>query len=137
MWVRSLGWKDPPEEEMATHSSILAWRIPWTEEPDGPQSMGPQKESDTTGCMHTYTYSVWTSPSPRSLTLPAAWYLGMPPAQVANAAVIFGTLSLSSTSNNSSSGPQVDGTAPGGKEFLTTTPSITTETISTTMVSRT
>ena len=32
-WVRSLGWKDPLEEGMATHSSILAWRIPWTEEP--------------------------------------------------------------------------------------------------------
>ena len=32
-WVRSLGWKEPPEKEMATHSSILAWRIPWTEEP--------------------------------------------------------------------------------------------------------
>ena len=32
MWVQSLGWKDPLEEEMATHSSILAWRIPWTEE---------------------------------------------------------------------------------------------------------
>ena len=32
-WVQSLGWKDPLEKEMATHSSILAWRIPWTEEP--------------------------------------------------------------------------------------------------------
>ena len=32
-WVRSLGWEDPLEEEMATHSSTLAWRIPWTEEP--------------------------------------------------------------------------------------------------------
>ena len=35
MWVRSLGPKDPLEEDMATHSSILAWEIPWTEEPDG------------------------------------------------------------------------------------------------------
>ena len=34
-WVRSLGWKDPLGEGMATHSSILAWRIPWTEKPDG------------------------------------------------------------------------------------------------------
>ena len=34
-WVQSLGWEDPLEKEMATHSSILAWRIPWTEEPDG------------------------------------------------------------------------------------------------------
>ena len=37
-WVRSLDWEDPLEEVMATHSSILAWRIPWTEEPDGLQS---------------------------------------------------------------------------------------------------
>ena len=38
--VRSLGWEDPLEKGMATHSSILAWRIPWTEEPGGLQSMG-------------------------------------------------------------------------------------------------
>ena len=37
------GWEDPPEEDMATHSSILAWRIPWTEEPGGLQSMGSQR----------------------------------------------------------------------------------------------
>ena len=42
-WVRSLGWEDPLEKEMATHSSILAWRIPWTEEPGGLQSTGSQK----------------------------------------------------------------------------------------------
>ena len=36
------GWEDPLEKGMATHSSILAWRIPWTEEPGGPQSMGSQ-----------------------------------------------------------------------------------------------
>ena len=41
--VQSLGGKDPLEEEMATRSSILAWRIPWTEEPGGLQSMGPQR----------------------------------------------------------------------------------------------
>ena len=35
MWVQSLTWEDPLEEEMATHSSILAWEIPWTEEPSG------------------------------------------------------------------------------------------------------
>ena len=46
-WVRFLGQEDPLEKEMATHSSILAWRIPWTEEPDRLQSMGSQ-ESDTT-----------------------------------------------------------------------------------------
>ena len=39
MWVQSLGWKDPMEEGMATHSSILAWEIPWTEEPGGLHSM--------------------------------------------------------------------------------------------------
>ena len=43
MWVGSLGQEDPLEEEMVTHSSILAWRIPWTEEPGGQQSMGSQK----------------------------------------------------------------------------------------------
>ena len=42
-WVQSLGWEDPLEKEMATHSSILAWRIPWTEEPDGLQSTGSQR----------------------------------------------------------------------------------------------
>ena len=42
-WVQSLGWEDALEKEMATHSSILAWRIPWTEEPGGLQSMGSQK----------------------------------------------------------------------------------------------
>ena len=42
-WFRSLGWEDPLEEGMATHSSILAWRIPWTEEPGGLQAMGWQR----------------------------------------------------------------------------------------------
>ena len=42
-WVSSLGWEDPLEEGMATHSSILSWRIPWTEEPGGLQSMGSQR----------------------------------------------------------------------------------------------
>ena len=42
-WVRFLGWEDPMEEELATHSSILAWRIPWTEESGGLQFMGPQR----------------------------------------------------------------------------------------------
>ena len=39
-WVQSLGPEDPLEKEMATHTSILAWKIPWTEEPSGLQSMG-------------------------------------------------------------------------------------------------
>ena len=46
-WVRALGREDPRKKEMATHSSILAWEIPWTEEPGGLQSMG-RKESNVT-----------------------------------------------------------------------------------------
>ena len=42
MWVQSLGSEDPLEKGMATHSSVLAWRIPWTEEPSRLQSMGSQ-----------------------------------------------------------------------------------------------
>ena len=42
-WVRFLGQEDPLEKEMATHSSILAWRIPWTEEPGGLRSIGSQR----------------------------------------------------------------------------------------------
>ena len=43
MQVQSLGWEDPLEEEVATHSSILAWKIPWTEEPEGLWSRGLQR----------------------------------------------------------------------------------------------
>ena len=43
--VRSLHWEDPLEKEMATHSSILAWKISWTEEPGGLQSMGSQSQA--------------------------------------------------------------------------------------------
>ena len=43
MRVQFLGWEDPLEKEMATHSSILAWEIPWTEKPSSPQSMGSQR----------------------------------------------------------------------------------------------
>ena len=42
-WVRFLGWEDPLEKKMAIHSSTLAWKIPWTEEPDRLQSMGSQR----------------------------------------------------------------------------------------------
>ena len=48
MWVQSLGQEDPLEEEMATHSSIPVWKIPWTEEPDRVYSPWGHKESDTT-----------------------------------------------------------------------------------------
>ena len=42
-WVQSLGWEDRLEKEIATHFSILAWEIPWTDKPDGLQSMGSQR----------------------------------------------------------------------------------------------
>ena len=42
-WVRSLGWEDPLEKEMATHSSTLAWKVPWMEDPGKLQSMGSQR----------------------------------------------------------------------------------------------
>ena len=44
-WIRSLGWEDPLEKGMATHSSILAWRIPWTEEPGRVYSMWSQSQT--------------------------------------------------------------------------------------------
>ena len=47
-WVQPLGWEDLMEKGMATPSSILAWRIPWTEEPGGLTVLGANKESDTT-----------------------------------------------------------------------------------------
>ena len=50
--VQFLGWEDPLEEEMATHSSIPAWRIPWTEEPGGLQSMGSQRVRHNWPRMH-------------------------------------------------------------------------------------
>ena len=57
MWVRTLGWKDPLEKEMATHSNILAQKIPWTLEPGDPQSLASQRfghdwVSDTTTLHH-------------------------------------------------------------------------------------
>ena len=42
-WVRSLGWEDPLEKEIATHSSTLAWKLPWTEEPGRLQTIGSQR----------------------------------------------------------------------------------------------
>ena len=58
--VQSLGWEDPLEKEMATHSSILAWRIPWTEEPDRLQSTGSPRVghdgSNLCTCVQAYFY---------------------------------------------------------------------------------
>ena len=73
--VPSLGQEDPLERGMATHSSILAWRIPWTEYPGGLQSMGLQsKESDTTDWL-THTH-IHTQVAPRKgITLICGWDL--------------------------------------------------------------
>ena len=58
MWVRSLGLKDPLEQEMATHSSILAWRIPWIEEPGGLRSIGSQRfRHNCSDLAHTHTHT--------------------------------------------------------------------------------
>ena len=54
-WVGSLGLEDPLEKEMATHSSILAWRIPWTEEPGVLQSTGLQRVGHNWATSHVYT----------------------------------------------------------------------------------
>ena len=71
-WVQSLGWEDPLEKEMATDSSILAWEIPWTEEPGGLQSMGSERlrhdrsdevcthaVSAVSGCSSIGSFSEW------------------------------------------------------------------------------
>ena len=60
-WVQSLGQEDPLEEEMPTHSSILAWEIPWTEKPDGLQSMGWQRVGHDLVTEHTI---LWITVSP-------------------------------------------------------------------------
>ena len=56
VWIRSLGWEDPLEEGMATHSSILAWKIPWTEEPGGLQSTGLQRVGHDWTTEHAYHF---------------------------------------------------------------------------------
>ena len=55
MWVWSLSWEDPLEEDIATHSSILGWKIPWTEESGGLQSMGSQEFDTTIATKHIHT----------------------------------------------------------------------------------
>ena len=71
-WVQSLDWEDPLEEKMATHSSILAWRIPWTEEPGGLSSMVSERVRQTEDactrvkpgllvCGHTLFLQQWSS----------------------------------------------------------------------------
>ena len=60
-WAQSLGWEDPLEESMATHSSILAWRIPWTEEPDGLQSMESQRVRHSWVTKHTLLLIIYNN----------------------------------------------------------------------------
>ena len=61
IWVQSLGWEDPLEKEMATHSSILAWRILWTEEPGGLQPMRSQRGGhDWVTNAHTQFWCKWS-----------------------------------------------------------------------------
>ena len=55
--VQSLGWQDPKEKGMATHSNILAWRISWTEEPGELHSMGSQNQDTTEQHTHTHTHT--------------------------------------------------------------------------------
>ena len=60
-WVLSLGWEDPLEKEMATHPSILAWRIPWMEEPGGLQSTGLQRvRHNWATSLSVYVLSMWS-----------------------------------------------------------------------------
>ena len=59
-WARFLGQEDPLEKEMATHSSILAWKISWTEEPGGLQSMGSQESDMTQRLDHHHSYLEWS-----------------------------------------------------------------------------
>ena len=68
MWVRSLGWEDPLEKEMAIHSSILAWRIPWTEEPGGLQSTGSQRIGHDWAIKHVL-YFIWTLFCPQTIKI--------------------------------------------------------------------
>ena len=58
MQVQSLGWEDPLEKEVATHSSIIAWEIPWTEEPGGLQTLAWQKRCDLVTKTKQYIYRI-------------------------------------------------------------------------------
>ena len=70
-WVQSLGWEDPLEEGMATHSSILGWRRPWSEEPGGVQHMGSQRDG--------HNWAIVVSVSVNSSHRPCATHILLPP----------------------------------------------------------
>ena len=71
MRIQSLGWEDPPEKEMATHYSTLAWEIPWTEERGGPQCMGSQRvrQEQVTECTHTHIEGLQREETSKMLSL--------------------------------------------------------------------
>ena len=66
VWVRSLGWEDPLEEDTATHSGVLAWRISWTEEAGGLQSIGSQRVGNNLSHMYTCPDWVYSCPPPHT-----------------------------------------------------------------------
>ena len=67
----SLVWEDPLEEEMTTHSSILAWRLPWTEESGGLESVGGQKEEDTTERLSRHVQEIRSPKTDQGLKVPS------------------------------------------------------------------
>ena len=64
MWVQSVGREDPLEEGLATHSGILVWRIPWSEEPGSLQSIGLQRVGQDLATEHTHTCAPFISFNP-------------------------------------------------------------------------
>ena len=82
--VRPLGWEDPLEKEMATHSNILAWRIPWTEEPGRLQSVGSQSQTRLSDFMHSLIWRLscfshgWLFVTPWTAARQAPLSMGLP-----------------------------------------------------------
>ena len=72
-WVRFPGWEDPLEEETATHSSILSWEFPWTEEPGGLQSIGLQRVGHDWTCMHAHQVANTAPETFKCLWLPSVY----------------------------------------------------------------
>ena len=86
-WVQSLGWEDPLENGMATHSSILAWRIPWADEPGGLQSMGSQRvrhywETNTFTSLSRFMFHILHLSVSHSALSNSLWPHGLYPARL-------------------------------------------------------
>ena len=73
-WGWSLVWEDPLEKEMATHSRILAWRIPWTEEPGGLQSMGSQRVGHDCHYLHFQNYYAYLVKEAKQNRIHDVWF---------------------------------------------------------------